>query len=58
MRKEKDNTDHQISKFIEFRQAIYESGFIRRKDAQFELLERGGFYAEIYQSQFEHAEEE
>ena len=39
MRKEKDNTDQQISKLIEFRQTVYESGFIRRKDAQFELLD-------------------
>ena len=39
MRKEKDNTDQQISKLIEFRQAIYKNGFTRRKDAQFELLD-------------------
>ena len=39
MRKEKDNTDQQISKLVEFRQAIYQNGFTRRKDAQFELLD-------------------
>jgi hypothetical protein len=39
MRKEKDNTDHQISKLVEFRQAVYQNGFTRRKDAQFELLD-------------------
>jgi len=39
MRKEKDNTDQQINKLIEFRQAVYQNGFTRRKDAQFELLD-------------------
>jgi len=39
MQKEKDNTDQQISKFIEFRQALYQDGFTRRKDAQSELLD-------------------
>jgi hypothetical protein len=39
MRKENVNTDHQISKFVEFRQAIYQNGLIRRKDAQAELLD-------------------
>lgn len=38
MRK-KYNTDLQISKLVEFRQAIYQNGFTRRKDAQFELLD-------------------
>jgi len=39
MRKEKDNTDQQISKFIEFRQAVYESCLTHRRDTHFELLD-------------------
>lgn len=39
MQKEKDNTNQQISKLVEFRQAIYQNGFTRRKDAQFELMD-------------------
>jgi hypothetical protein len=39
MRKEKDNTDQLINKLIEIRQAVYQNGFTRRKDAQFELLD-------------------
>jgi hypothetical protein len=34
----KGNTEQQINKSAEFRQAIYENFFTRRKDAQFELL--------------------
>ncbi len=34
-----NHTEQQISKFVEFRQAIYENGFTRRWDAQFELLD-------------------
>ncbi len=36
---EKSDTEKQISKLTEFRQAIYEHGFSRRRDAQFELLD-------------------
>ena len=33
------NTEKQISRLTEFRQAIYEHGFLRRRDAQYELLD-------------------
>ena len=39
MTKEKDNTKQQINKFAEFRQAVYDNFFTRRKDAQFELVD-------------------
>ena len=35
----RDNTELQISKLAEFRQAVYQNLFTRRKDAQFELLD-------------------
>jgi hypothetical protein len=39
MTKEKDNTEKQINKLVEFRQDIYENCFTRRKDVQFELVD-------------------
>lgn len=39
MDKEENYTDSKISKLGEFRQAIYEHGFLRRRDAQYELLD-------------------
>jgi hypothetical protein len=39
MVKEKYNTEQQIGKFSEFRQAVYINFFTRRKDSQFELLD-------------------
>jgi len=36
---EEKHTEQQISKFVDFRQAIYKKGFTRRRDAQFELLD-------------------
>lgn len=32
-------TEQQISKFVEFRQTIYQDGFQRRREAQLELLD-------------------
>ena len=37
--KEQSNTEKQISRLTEFRQAIYEHGFLRRRDAQYELMD-------------------
>jgi hypothetical protein len=34
-----NHTEQQISKVVEFRQAVYENFFTRRKDAQFELMD-------------------
>jgi hypothetical protein len=36
---EQSDTDKQISRLTEFRQAIYEHGFLHRRDAQYELLD-------------------
>lgn len=33
------STDKHLNKLIQFRQALYDSGFTRRRDAQFELLD-------------------